>query len=101
MNKAVIILALSGLLFSPIGAMAAPKAPNVIVILIDDMGWIDSAPYGSEYYDTPNLTRLAEDLKLIRYYHEGKNAASHAYDLFDLERDPSEAINLSAYLPEE
>ena len=61
MNKAVIILALSGLLFSPIGAMAAPKAPNVIVILIDDMGWIDSAPYGSEYYDTPNLTRLAEE----------------------------------------
>ncbi len=61
MNKAVITLALSGLLFSPIGAMAAPKAPNVIVILIDDMGWADSAPYGSQYYDTPNLTRLCRD----------------------------------------
>jgi autotransporter-associated beta strand protein len=40
---------------------AVPDAggPNVIVILVDDMGWSDSAPYGSTYYDTPNLTRLA------------------------------------------
>jgi hypothetical protein len=39
------------------GAFGGRK-PNVIMILIDDMGWADSAPYGSQYYDTPNLTRL-------------------------------------------
>ena len=57
----VFISALSGLLCAPFGAMAAPETPNVILILIDDMGWMDSAPYGSEYYDTPNLTRLARE----------------------------------------
>jgi len=41
--------------------MAATEAPNVIVILIDDMGWADSSTYGSEYCQTPNLTRLAEE----------------------------------------
>ena len=35
--------------------------PNVILILIDDMGWADSSTYGSDYYQTPNLTRLAEE----------------------------------------
>ncbi|MCP4314397.1 MAG: sulfatase-like hydrolase/transferase [Bacteroidetes bacterium] len=34
---------------------------NVILILIDDMGYMDSETYGSEYYNTPNLTRLANE----------------------------------------
>ena len=42
-------------------AMAAQQQPNVIMILIDDMGWADSSTYGSEYYQTPNLTRLAQE----------------------------------------
>lgn len=33
---------------------------NVIIFLVDDMGWMDSAVYGSEYYETPNIDRLAE-----------------------------------------
>lgn len=35
--------------------------PNIIVILIDDMGYMDSETYGSKYYKTPNLTRLANE----------------------------------------
>jgi arylsulfatase A-like enzyme len=33
--------------------------PNIIFILIDDMGWKDLACYGSTFYETPNLDRLA------------------------------------------
>lgn len=40
---------------------AAPERPNVILFLVDDMGWMDSTPYGSEYYDTPNMARLARE----------------------------------------
>jgi len=36
-----------------------PKAPNIVLILADDMGWMDSGIYGSRYYDTPNIDRLA------------------------------------------
>jgi len=32
---------------------------NVILILADDMGWMDSSTYGSRYYESPNLQRLA------------------------------------------
>ncbi|KAA5541561.1 sulfatase [Roseiconus nitratireducens] len=34
--------------------------PNVVFFLVDDMGWMDSTPYGSTYYETPNMQRLAE-----------------------------------------
>ena len=34
-------------------------APNILLILIDDLGWTDLACYGSGFYDTPNLDRLA------------------------------------------
>jgi arylsulfatase A-like enzyme len=35
------------------------KRPNILFILIDDMGWRDLACYGSSFYETPNLDRLA------------------------------------------
>jgi len=34
--------------------------PNVVLFLVDDMGWMDSTAYGSRYYETPNIQRLAE-----------------------------------------
>jgi arylsulfatase A-like enzyme len=37
----------------------APNPPNVVLITIDDLGWTDLACYGSRYYETPNLDRLA------------------------------------------
>ncbi len=35
------------------------KQPNIIFILIDDLGWTDLSSYGSSFYETPNLDRLA------------------------------------------
>lgn len=36
-----------------------PK-PNIILINIDDMGWRDVGFMGSEFYETPNIDRLAK-----------------------------------------
>ena len=52
-----ILLLLSLLL--PVAAGAAGR-PNVVLFVVDDMGWMDSSPYGSEYYETPNMERLAK-----------------------------------------
>ena len=41
----------------PAAHAAAP--PNVVLILIDDMGWTDLSCYGSQFYKTPNIDRLA------------------------------------------
>ncbi|NKI28398.1 sulfatase [Arenibacter sp. 6A1] len=32
---------------------------NVVFILVDDMGWTDLASYGSTFYESPNIDRLA------------------------------------------
>jgi arylsulfatase A len=40
-------------------ALAAATKPNVIIILVDDLGWADVGCYGSRYYETPNIDRLA------------------------------------------
>ncbi len=32
--------------------------PNIVFILIDDLGWRDLSCYGSEFYETPNLDKL-------------------------------------------
>ena len=37
------------------------KKTNFIFILIDDLGWKDISCYGSSFYETPNLDRLAAE----------------------------------------
>lgn len=37
------------------------RRPNIVFILIDDMGWMDVGCYGSKYYKTPNIDKLATE----------------------------------------
>jgi arylsulfatase A-like enzyme len=41
------------------GLTRAAERPNFIFILADDLGWCDLGCYGSAFYETPNLDRLA------------------------------------------
>jgi arylsulfatase A-like enzyme len=42
---------------------------NVVLIVIDDMGWMDSGAYGSTFYETPNIDRLAsEGVRFTDFY---------------------------------
>ena len=34
--------------------------PNVLIILADDLGWSQLGCYGSDFYDTPNIDKLAQ-----------------------------------------
>ncbi len=56
------------LLLGAASAFAADRAPNIVMILADDMGWADLGADGSGI-DTPNLDRLAKQgVKLTRFY---------------------------------
>jgi len=46
------------LLLGPATAFAAER-PNIVFMLADDLGWADTSAYGSTFYETPNIDRLA------------------------------------------
>ncbi len=51
---------------------ATARKPNVIFILVDDMGYADIGSYGARDISTPNLDRLArEGLRLTNCYSNG------------------------------
>jgi arylsulfatase A len=53
----------AALLLAPLAALHAadvPK-PNIVLFLIDDLGWRDLGCQGSTYYQTPNIDRLARE----------------------------------------
>lgn len=50
--------------------------PNIVFILIDDMGWKDVGYMGSPYYETPNIDRLAHlGMRFNQAYASSSNCA--------------------------
>jgi arylsulfatase A-like enzyme len=37
------------------------QKPNIVLFLVDDMGWRDSSAFGSTYYETPEMESLARE----------------------------------------
>src|SRR5437016_4281379 len=53
----------------PVQECAAAEKPNVVLILIDDLGHHDLGCYGSKFFRTPHLDRLAgESMKFTDAY---------------------------------
>jgi arylsulfatase A-like enzyme len=72
MRHAFITIATVTLFFSmSLPAISAPaQKPNIIFIMADDLGYTDVATFGSKYYETPNIDRLAKQgMKLTAHHH--------------------------------
>ena len=66
---------LAGFLLAESHAQKA-KQPNFIVILADDLGWKDVGFMGCEFFETPNIDRLAKQgMKFTSAYAGGPNCA--------------------------
>ena len=39
----------------------AGSPPNIVLFLVDDMGWTDVGSYGSSFYETPSIDALAQE----------------------------------------
>jgi len=60
-------------------SFAQQKKPNIILILVDDLGFSDTGPYGANEIQTPNLNELAQNgLKLKEFYNNSICAPTRA-----------------------
>lgn len=59
MDRIALLLALAGMLCLALPAASADERPNVVFLLVDDLGWTDVGCFGSDLYRTPNINRLA------------------------------------------
>ena len=60
MKRIIQILALGLFAVGLHAAELAKRPPNIVFILIDDMGWADGACFGSKFYQTPEIDSLAK-----------------------------------------
>ncbi len=73
----IMLTTMIGLAFT-VNALAADRAPNIVVILSDDMGYSDLGCYGGEI-ETPNLDTLADGgLRFTQFYNTGRCCPTRA-----------------------
>jgi arylsulfatase A len=74
-----IVGTLQGAGIQPSEPVSESRHPNIVLILIDDMGYGDIQPFGCTNCATPNLDRMAsEGLKLTSFYAAPVCSASRA-----------------------
>ena len=67
-----------------------PRAPNIIHIMADDMGWGDLGCYGNSIAKTPNIDRLATEGTLYTQYYANSALCSPSRMSIMTGRFPSE-----------
>ena len=73
-----LLTAASSLVAAPAAAQQASGRPNVVVILVDDMGWSDIGSYGGEIA-TPHLDALAANgVRFTQFYSTPRCSPSRA-----------------------
>ncbi len=69
------------------------KPLNIVFFLIDDLGWTDLGCMGSDFYETPNIDRLAQQGMLFtRAYSNGPNCAPSRASIISGEYTPRHKI---------
>ncbi len=57
-NRSTLWILAASFLTSP---LAFSAQPNIVLFFIDDMGWKDWSGGGSDYFETPNIDRIADE----------------------------------------
>ncbi|WP_158968627.1 sulfatase [Paraglaciecola sp. L3A3] len=61
---------------TPAELVSTPSKPNVLFILVDDLGYADLSVMGSEYYETPNIDKIAKSGTIFTNGYAGSRVCS-------------------------
>ena len=70
MKQFIIVLSILGILNSCTNSQENNK-PNIVFIFADDLGWADVGYNGAEFYETPNIDKLAGDGMIFNRFYPG------------------------------
>ncbi len=74
-------------------AEQAADRPNILFIFIDDLGWRDAGYLGSDFYETPNIDRLArQGMIFTDAYSNGPNCAPSRASLMSGQYTPRHGV---------
>lgn len=75
-----------------------PARPNVVMILVDDLGWTDLGCYGNDLHDTPTLDQLADEgARFTNAYAAAPNCSPTRSSI--LTGHSPAALNITDYIP--
>ncbi|QGJ72074.1 N-acetylgalactosamine-6-sulfatase [Planctomycetales bacterium 10988] len=62
-NRLLLLFCLLPLAFSSLGNSSAKanEPPNILLVVVDDLGWADLGCYGADLHQTPNIDRFATE----------------------------------------
>ncbi len=97
--------------FCPSLTAVAADRPNIVVVLVDDLGFSDIGPYGGEVPTPAFLGKPLTRTEPIFWEHEGNKAVRdgkwklvrrhrQSWQLFDMEADRTEQHDLAPQQPE-
>ncbi len=97
MYQKIYVLLFFACFFTP-GFSQVMEKPNVILVVVDDLGWKDVGFMGSAYYETPNLDRLAsQSIRFTNAYAGAANCAPSRACLLTGQNTPRHGIYTVAH----
>ena len=64
------------LLLPTLALCQSPTPPNIVYILVDDLGYGDLSSYGQQHFSTPNIDRLASEGMLFTDHYAGSTVCA-------------------------
>lgn len=71
MKAVIIIFSVFVFLLSCSSEQTDKAKPNIVLIIADDLGWKDVGYIGAEFYETPNIDKLAADGMIFNRFYPG------------------------------
>ena len=70
MKQFILVLGILGI-FAGCTISQKNNQPNIVLIIADDLGWADVGYNGAEFYETPNIDKLAADGMIFNRFYPG------------------------------
>lgn len=98
-TRILLLTILTGAFYGPASTQSNSSNPlNVVIVLVDDLGWNDVGYAGSALYHTPHLDKLAEEATVFTQAYSGHPVCSPSRAAILTGKNPTR-LNITDWIP--